>query len=217
MRNVLAFARFAESVALDGLGENDGGRSGVVDRRLVGGVHFDRIVTAEPHAGELLVRKMLDHLEQAGIGAEEILAEIGAALDEIFLILAVGDLAHAPDEQAVAIGLNERIPIAAPDQLDNVPSRAAENRFQFLDDLAVAAYRSVEALQVAVDDENQVVEPLARRQRDRAERFRFVHFAIAEEGPDFAAGRSFQSAIFEILDEARMIDRLNRARVPWTR
>ena len=166
--DVLAFARFAESVALDGLGENDGGRSLVLHRRLVCGIDFDRVVTAEPHAGELLVRKMLDHLQQPGIGAEKILPEIRAALDEIFLILAVGDLAHAPHEQAIAIGLDDRIPIAAPDDLDDVPSRATENRFQFLDDLAVAAYRSVEALQVAVDDENQVVEPFARGQSDGA-------------------------------------------------
>src|SRR5208337_2141849 len=146
VRDVLAFAGFAESIALDGLGENDGRRSRVLHRRLIRGVHFDRVVTAQPHAGELLVRKMLDHLQQPGIGAEKILPEIRAALHEIFLVLAVGDLAHAPDEQAIAIGLNDRIPIAAPDQLDDVPSRAAENRLQFLDDLAVSADRSVEAL-----------------------------------------------------------------------
>ena len=97
VRDVLAFAGFAESVAFDGLGENDGRRSGVINRRFVSGVNFDRIVTAEAHAGELLVRKMLDHLQQPRIGAEEILAEIRSALDEIFLILAVGDLAHAAD------------------------------------------------------------------------------------------------------------------------
>src|SRR5208282_355171 len=210
VRDVLAFARFAESVALDGLGENDGGRPGVLDRSLVRGVHFDRVVASEAHAGELLVRKMFDHLQQAGISAEKILPEIRAALDEIFLILSVGNFAHAADEQAIAIGLNERIPIAAPDDLDDVPSRAAENRFQLLDDLAVAAHWSVEALQIAVDDENQVVEALARSQRDRAERLRFVHFAIAQERPDFAASGGFQAAIFKVLDEARVVDRLNR-------
>ena len=72
--------------------------------------------------------------------------------------------------------------------LDHVPAGAAEDRFQFLNDLAVAAHRTVETLQVAVDDEDQVVEPFARGQRDRAERFGFVHLAVAQEGPDFAAG-----------------------------
>ena len=155
--DVLAFARFAESIALDGFGKNNGGRSLVIDCRAVGGVYFDRIVATEAQAGELLVRKMLDHLQQARIGAKETLAEVSAALDEIFLILSVGDLAHAPQEQAIAIGLNNRIPVAAPNQLDDIPTRAAEDRFQFLNDLAVAANRAVKPLQVAVDNKNKIV------------------------------------------------------------
>ena len=72
----------------------------------------------------------------------------------------------------------------APDDLDDVPAGAAEQRFEFLDDLAVAAHRAVEALEIAVDDPDQVVEILARGERDGAERFRFVAFAVAEERPD---------------------------------
>ena len=75
------------------------------------------IVAAEAHARKLLVGKVLDHLEQARVGSEEVLTEVSAALDEIFLILAVGDFAHAPDEQPVSIVLDERVPIAAPDAL----------------------------------------------------------------------------------------------------
>ena len=89
MGDVLAFAGFAQSVALNRLGQNDGRRSLVLDRRFVSGVYFDGIVTAQPHARQLLIGKMLDHFQQTGIGAKEILAEISAALDEIFLILAV--------------------------------------------------------------------------------------------------------------------------------
>ena len=49
---------------------------------------------------------------------------------------------------------------------------AAELAFELLDDLAVAAHRAVEALQVAVDDEDQVVETLARREADGARAIR---------------------------------------------
>src|SRR6267378_7937284 len=140
---------------------------------------------------------MFHHLQKPGIGAKKVLPKVSPALDKIFLILAVGDLAHAPQKQAIAIRLNELIPIAAPNHFDDVPSRATENRFQFLDDLTVSAYRSIEALQVAVDDENQVVEPLARTERNRAERLRLVHFTIAQERPDFAARRGLQPAILE--------------------
>ena len=61
------------------------------------------------------------------------------------------------------------VPARAPQDLDDVPAGAAEIAFQLLDDLAVAAHRAVEALQVAVDDEDQVVELLAAGQRDGAE------------------------------------------------
>jgi hypothetical protein len=54
-----------------------------------------------------------------------------------------------------------------------------------LDDLAVA-HRAVQALQVAVDDEDQVVQVLARGQADGAQRFRLVHLAVAAEHPDLA-------------------------------
>ena len=168
MRNVLAFACFTQTISLDGLGENDGWRARVLYGRLVSGVDFDGIVAAEPHTRELLVGEMLDHLQQPGIGAEEVLPEVGPALDKIFLILAVGDLAHALDQQPIAIIADEAVPIAAPDHFDYIPSGAAENGFQFLNNLAVAANRAVQTLQVAVHDEDQIVEPFARSQRDGA-------------------------------------------------
>ena len=70
MGDVLAFAGFAESVAFDRLGENDGGLAGVIDGRTVGGVHLDGIVAPEAHARKLIVGEVLDHLQQARIGAE---------------------------------------------------------------------------------------------------------------------------------------------------
>ena len=75
--------------------------------------------------------------------------------------------------------------------LDHVPAGAAEDRFELLDDLAVAAHRTVEPLQVAVDHEDQVVELFARRERDGAERFRFVGLAVAEERPHLGVGLGF--------------------------
>ena len=45
----------------------------------------------------------------------------------------------------------------APQDLDDVPARAAKRGFQFLNDLAIAANRAVQALQVTVNDENKIV------------------------------------------------------------
>ena len=100
------------------------------------------------------------------IGAEKVVTEVRAAFHEIFLILTVGDLAHAADQQAIAIILDEAVPIAAPDDFDNVPARASEDGFEFLNDLSVAANRAIEPLQVAVHDEDEIVESFARGQCD---------------------------------------------------
>ena len=184
--DVLAFARFAQAVALDRAREDDGRLPLGLGRVLVGVVDLRRIVPAEPQPLQLVVRQVLDHVEQPRIGAEEVLAEVGAGLDGVLLVLAVHDFAHALGEQAVVVLGQERIPVAAPDHLDHVPAGAAEARFELLDDLAVAAHRAVEALQVAVDDQDQVVELLARREADRAERLGLVGLAVAEERPDLA-------------------------------
>src|SRR5579863_6880290 len=110
---------------------------------------------------------MLDHFQQPWICAEQVLPEICPALDEIFLILPVAYLTQSLDQQAVAIVLDQAVPIRSPDALDYVPARAAEDRFQFLNDLAVTAHRTIKSLQVAVHHEDQVVEFFARGQCDR--------------------------------------------------
>ena len=209
--DVLAFARFAQTVTLDGLGQNNRRRAGVINRGPESRMDLDGIVSAEPHASQLLVGQMLDHLEQPGIAAKQVLTEVGSALHKILLILSVADLAQPPNQQAIAVVLNERVPVCAPYHLDDVPAGSAENGFQFLNDLAIAAHWAVEPLQVAVDDEDEVVESLARSQGNGAQRLRFIHFAVTEKRPDLAASRLLQSAVLEILDEARMIDRLNRS------
>ena len=143
--------------------------------------------------------------------APEMLADVGAVFDGVLLILAVNDLAHAFDEQAFGVLLEQRVPLRTPDALDHVPAGAAENRFELLNDLAVAPDRTVEALQVAVDDEDQVVELFTRRERDRAERFWLVGLAVAQKRPHLGVGLRLEAAIFKVAIEARLVDRHDRA------
>jgi hypothetical protein len=91
-----------------------------------------------------------------------------------------------------------------------MPAGAAEDRFQLLDDLAVAAHRSVEALEVAVDHEDQVVEALARGQGERAQALRLVGLAVAHETPDPAVAPVDETPRLEIAGEAGLIDRIDR-------
>ena len=137
-------------------------------------------------------------------------ADVRAVVGLERLVIAVDALVHQLDEAARRIALEQTIPIPAPDDLEHVPARAAKLALEFLDDLAVAAHGAIEPLQIAVHDEDQVVEFLTRGDGDRAERFRFVRLAVAEEAPDLAAGGIRETAIVQILEEARLIDRLDR-------
>src|SRR5687768_11258392 len=96
----------------------------------------------------------------------------------------------------------KRIPARAPDGLDDVPAVAAEVGLELLDDLAVAADRAVQALQVAVDDEDQVVELLAAGHRDRAQGLGLGHLTVAHEGPPLAAGGLGEATALQVLHEA---------------
>ena len=92
--DVAAFAAFAQAVALDRLGQDDRRLALAFDGRLVGRVDLLRIVPAAAHLLQLLVGVVLHHLEQLGILAEEVLADVVAARDDVLLILAVDDFHH---------------------------------------------------------------------------------------------------------------------------
>ena len=189
----------------------------VLDGGLVRGVNLARIVATETQAAQRFVGKRLDELQQARIAAEEMLADVRAGFHDELLVFAVDQLAHALDEQAFGVALENGIPLAAPEDLDDVPARAAEGGFELLNDLAVAANGTVEALQVAVDDEDEVVELFAGGEGDGAERFGLVGFAVAEEGPDLGVGGGLEAAIFEIAARSAPDKWPSAGSGPWRR
>jgi len=66
-------------------------------------------------------------------------------------------------------------------------------------------------LQVAVDDEGEVVEFLAGGDTDRTERFDLVHLAVAEERPHVLVGRVLDTAVVQIAVEPGLVDGVDRA------
>ena len=96
---------------------------------------------------------------------EEVLANIGATSDGVFLEFTVNRCIHLADEFAVIILRQKIVPLASPDDLDHVPASAAEEALQLLDDLSVAAHRTIKALQVAVHHPGEIVQAFARRKR----------------------------------------------------
>src|SRR5690606_31474426 len=160
--------------------EDDGRLPRVLDGGLESRVDLAVVVAAALEVPDLLVRVALDELESLGVATEEVLAHVGAVLGLVGLVVAVGRLVHDAHECAVVAG-EQLVPLAAPDHLDDVPAGTAEEALELLDDLSVAAHRAVESLQVAVDDEGQVVELLVRGPLQRAAALDLIHLAVAEE------------------------------------
>ena len=214
MVGVLRREALAEGVALDRLGQDHGRRALVLHGRLVGGVHLARLVATAREVEtleDLVVAQQLRHLDERRVVAEEVLADVGRVARLVRLDLRVGYLAQAAYERAGGVELEQLVPGRAPQRLDDVPAGAAELGLQLLHDLEVGADRAVEALQVAVDDEGEVVQALTGRQREGRRRLGLVHLAVAEERPDVRGGDVLDAAVGQVAVEARLVDRRERA------
>ena len=133
----------------------------------------------------------MDHGLRARVAPEEVLTDVRAVVSLERLVVAVQGVVHHVDERVVLVSSQQLVPSAPPDDFDDVPTGALEERFQLLDNLAVSAHRSVEPLQVRVHHENQVVECLNRRHLQQAPRFGFIHFPVAQERPSALLGGVF--------------------------
>ena len=204
--DVLPLHGLAHPEALDRLRQDDRRLSLLLARGLVGGVDLDRIVAAAAQRPDLLVGPVRDHRRRLRIPAEELLPHERPVARLERLVVAVDTFLHQLPQAAGGVAREQRVPVRAPDDLDHAPARAAEARLQLLDDLAVAAHGPVEALQVAVHHEDQVVELLAPGHRDRAERFRLVGLSVADEAPHLAALGLRQAAILKVAEELGLVD-----------
>ncbi len=208
---VLALADLAHAEALDGLHQQHRGLTLVLVGGLEGRIDLLRIVAAAAQVPDLVVAHVLDHLERAGIAAEEVLAHVGAVIGLERLVVPVVALHHDLAQRAVLVAGQQVVPALAPQKFDDVPAGAAEFAFQLLDDLAVAAHRAIQALQVAVDDEDQVVEVLARGQADGAQGLHLIHLAVAAEHPDLAVLCVGDATGLQVLQETGLVDGHQRA------
>ena len=198
MRDHLPLAGRPHAIAFDGFGEDDGRLALVVDRRFVSRVNFDRIMPAPGQRPDLGVGPIFNHCRRLGMAAEEVLADIGAVLRLEVLVFAVDAFVHELTKFTLRVPGEQRVPTRTPQALDDVPASAAEISLQLLHDLPVAAHRPVETLQIAIDDEDKIVELLASGKGDCAERFRLVHLAVAAEDPNLARRRVGEASPVQI-------------------
>jgi hypothetical protein len=182
-----------------------------VCRCLEGGVDLVIVVTAAFERPDLVVGHASHHGGRTRVATEEVIAYEFAVVGLVRLVVPVRCGVHDIDQRTVEIFGQQDIPLPAPDDLDDIPAGTAEERLQLLDDLAIAADRSVQALQVAVDNESQVVEFLAGGYPDGPQRLRLIHLTVTEEGPDTLVGGVLDPAVVQVTVEPRLIDRVQWA------
>ena len=178
------------AVALDGLGEDHRRRAAMRDRRGIGGVDLLGIVAAAAETLQLGVGQVLDQCQQARDRCRRSACGCRRPISTVYFWYSPSTTSPMRCTSRPSVSRASRSSQSSPQiDLDDVPAGAAEGGLELLDDLAVAAHGTVEALQVAVDDEDQVVELLARGERERAHALGLVHLAVAEERPDPAVAR----------------------------
>ena len=128
----------------------------------------------------------------------------------VFLQFTIDGFVQALQQYAFLVACKQRIPVAAPQQLDDVPARAGKQALQLLNDGAVAAHRAIQPLQIAVHHKNQVIQFFACGERQTRQRFRFIHFAVPDKRPYLAIRRRADLPIFQVAHKARLINRVNR-------
>ena len=213
VRGVATLDVGAESPTLDRLAQDRGRRASaeILGGRLVRGVQLAIVVPTAGQVDQILVAEVGDHLSQPRIGTEEVVADVRTVLDAVPLELTVDGVVELVQQHAVVVVGQQLVPLRTEDDLDHIPTVAAEDCLELLDDLAVAADRTVEALQVAVDDEHKVVELLATGQRERAEGLGFVALAVSEERPHPALTGVVELTVLQVTVEACLVQRAERA------
>ena len=147
----------------------------------------------------------------ARIAAEEVIADVGSVVGLVRLVVTVGRGVHQIDQCAVTVGVQQGVPFASPHDLDHVPAGSPEERFQLLDDLAVATHRAVQALQVAVDHEGEIVQALQRRDVSQAAALGLVGLTVAEERPHVLVRGVLDAPVVQVMVEPGLVDRVHRA------
>src|SRR5690606_5451429 len=128
-----------------------------IGRGMEGGKDLVGVMTTAVQTPHVFVAHATDHFQQLRVLAEEVLTDIFAVVRLVGLVFAIDRLFHDAAQNTFFVTLQERIPVATPDELDDIPAAATEVAFKLLNDLAIATYRAVQSLQVAVDDEDQIV------------------------------------------------------------
>src|ERR1700722_13540046 len=128
------------------------------------------------------------------------------------LVFSVDAFRHALQQQPAVVMTQQGIPLGSPKTFDYIPTGTEVVGFKLVDDPVIPANWTVEALKIAVDDEDQIVQMFAGGNGEGSARFGLILFSIAEERPYFSIRRRQDAAIFHVLHKTRLING-----VDWTK
>ena len=207
MRGIAALQGRAHAIALDGFHKNDGRAILALTGPTIRCIELFGILAASLDLRDLDIGEGIHELFQPGVTVHPMLTLFVSRKYRVALIVAVEALLHAMPQHPLVIRGEQRVPTTAPDHLQDLPVSAAKRPLQLLNDLAVTADRSVEALQIAVDDNHQIIEPFTGGDVDGAQHLRLIGLTVADKAPDPRVIGGQQSAMLQVLGEPRDIDR----------
>ena len=205
-----ALAGTTHAVALLGVGQDHRRLPGVRLGGCIGGMDLHQVVAAALEPIDLLIGHALRELSQGLALSEEVLAVVLAVARREGLHFAVDRVGEGVCQRTGEVACKKAVPVAAPDQLDHIPAGSGKQALKLVDDATVATHRAIEALQIAVDHPDQIVEVFAGGQCERAHRLGLVHLTITEDAPDFSTAAVEQLAIGEVVHESGVVDRADR-------
>src|SRR5690606_16073005 len=116
--SVLRFGRVTKGITFYGFRQDHGRLAIGLDRLSIGSINLERIVSTAVQLHDVIIRQVLDHLQQLRTLAEEMLASIGATTAPVVDVFTVHNFVHALLQQAVLVGGKQGVPVTSPDDLD---------------------------------------------------------------------------------------------------
>jgi len=211
MRGHLALPGAAHAIAFFSVRQNHGGLTLVAGGCGVGCMDFYQVMATAFEPVNLIVCHALCKACQFFVLAKKSVAVKPAIFGCKGLHLAINRVGKSLGQCPGDIARKQAVPVAAPHQLDDVPASPCKQFFKFVNDAAVAAYRPVKPLKVAVNDPDHVVEPFTRSKRQGAHGLWLIHLTIAKYPPNFSGGTIQQPPVRQVAHEARVVDRADGA------
>ena len=134
------------------------------------------------------------------------LAGVFATLRFVVLVLAVNGFVHTLLQQALTVFRKQRVPVTPPHDLNHIPACTTELAFQFLNNLTVTTHRTIQSLQVAVNNENKILKLLAPCKANRTQCFWLITFAVTQERPHLPSLTRYQFTSRQVTHKVRLIN-----------